>query len=172
MNVVRWDPTHDLSLNGGDVHRLLGRFIEAASERAPDRWIPPIDVAEAAEHFIVTMDAPGLTGDDVTIEVHERTLRISGERRQQRTDEHASYFRMERGYGSFARSFTLPRGIDVDAIEATFDLGVLELRIPKPVEPKPHRIEIGSTSVPGAEQATDASPPPRGRPKERVLANA
>ena len=154
MNVVRWDPTRELSLLQGDVNRLFGRFLDGASNDAPDRWLPPTDVTEEAEHFIVTMDAPGLTPEDVTIEVHERMLRISGERRQQRSDEHASYIRMERGYGSFTRTLTLPKGVDPEGIAASFDLGVLELRIPKPAEVKPRRIEITSPSTREVEVAS------------------
>lgn len=171
MNVVRWDPTRDLSLLHGDVNRLFGRFFEGASSEAPDRWIPPMDVAEVGEHFVVTMDVPGLTSEDVLIEAQDRVLRISGERRQERTDEHASYFRMERGYGAFERTLTLPKGVDAEGIEASFDLGVLELRIPKPAEVKPRRIAISTPSVREVGEASSGSTAKR-KLKGRVLAHA
>ncbi|MCW2924876.1 MAG: Hsp20/alpha crystallin family protein [Thermoleophilia bacterium] len=147
MNTVRWDPTQELSLPS-DVERLFGRLLgSTATASAAPAWTPPMDLAEEGSHFLVTMDLPGLSTEDVTIEVHDRTLRISGERRQERGDEHASYFRVERGYGAFARTFTIPKGTDTDAIAASFDRGVLTLRIPKPAQVKPRRIEIGEVPL-------------------------
>lgn len=157
MHVVRWDPTRELSLAPSDVGRLLGRVVEEATSPPADSWNPPMDVAEAGEHFVVTMDVPGLSADDVVIEVHERTLRISGERRQERADEHASYLRIERGYGSFARALTLPKAVDADAITASFEHGVLEVRIPKPVPVKPRRIEIGAPAANEVEDSTSSA---------------
>lgn len=172
MNVVRWDPTRELSLLQGDVNRLFGRFLDGAPGSTPDQWLPPMDVAEEAEHFVITMDVPGVSRDDLVIEVHERTLRVSGERRQERSDEHASYFRMERGYGSFARTMTLPKGIDADAIEASVELGVLELRVPKPAEVKPRRIEIGESRPKQVEVESASSGRARRSIKDKVLANS
>ena len=145
MALVTWDPTRDLSLLQGDVNRLFERFFGAPmQESKPQRWVPPMDVAEEGDFYVLRLDLPGLDHADVAIEVQDRTLRISGERTFQRKPEHdGGFYRLDRAYGRFERNLTLPEGVDAAAIDASFDKGVLELHIPKPVEAKPRRIEIG-----------------------------
>ncbi len=92
---------------------------------------------------------PGLSEDDVDIEVKDGVLTISGERKTEEKKEEEGYYRVERAFGSFSRSLTLPDGIDPDQVKAEFDNGVLEVRIPKPEERKPHRVAIGKGSVEG-----------------------
>ncbi|MCW2950349.1 MAG: Hsp20/alpha crystallin family protein [Thermoleophilia bacterium] len=146
MAIVTWDPTRDLSLLQGDVNRLFERFFGGSTgeSSSQQRWTPAMDVAEEGDEFVLRADLPGLKQDDVSIEVQERTLRISGERRFAPKPEHdGGMFRLERAYGRFERTITLPEGVDADAIHASFENGVLELHVPKPVEAKPRRIEIG-----------------------------
>ena len=145
MAIVTWDPTRDLSLLQGDMNRLFERFFGAPSTEArTQRWMPAMDVAEEGEHFVLRLDLPGMAREDVTIELDERALRISGERRFVRKPEHdGGFVRLERPHGRFEREITIPEGVDADAIEATFEHGVLELRVPKPVAVQPRRIEIG-----------------------------
>jgi HSP20 family protein len=108
------------------------------------RWAPAIDLVEADDHFVLKADLPGLADDDVNIEVQDGTLTISGERRSETEKREKGWYRVERSFGRFSRSLTLPEGVDADKIEASFDKGVLEVRIPKPEERKPRRIEIGA----------------------------
>jgi HSP20 family protein len=146
MAIVQWDPSRDLSLLQGDMNRLFERFFGPASEARPQRWVPPMDVTEEGEHYVLRADLPGMTEDDLDIAVQDRQLTISGERTYQHKPEHdGGYVRLERAYGKFQRTLTLPDGIDADAIEASFNNGELELRIPKPVEAKPRRIKIGAS---------------------------
>jgi HSP20 family protein len=105
-----------------------------------------MDVVEAEDHLVLKADLPGLSEDDVKIEVRDNVLTVSGERKTEREDERRGYYRVERAFGSFSRSLTLPDGIDPDRIQASFDRGVLEVRVPKPEERKPHRISIGRNS--------------------------
>ncbi len=144
MAIVTWDPTRDVSLLQGDVNRLFERFFgDSDTQARPRRWTPPMDIAEAGDEYLLRLDLPGMDERNVQIEVQDRTLRIAGERRFERQPEHDGGFtRLERSFGSFERNLTLPEGVDAAAITATFDKGVLELHVPKPVEAQPRRIEI------------------------------
>ena len=108
------------------------------------RWVPPMDLVESDEDFVLKADLPGLAEKDVAIEVQDNVLTISGSRQAEHERKEQGWFRLERSYGSFSRSLTLPDGVDADRVEASFDRGVLEVRIPKPEERKPRRIAIGA----------------------------
>ena len=110
------------------------------------RWVPAMDLVEADDHFVLKADLPGLSEDDVSIEVQDNVLSISGAREAEHESKEKGWYRLERSYGSFSRSLTLPDGVDADKVEAKFDRGVLEIRIPKPEERKPRRISIGGAN--------------------------
>ena len=146
MAIVQWDSSRDLSLLQGDMNRLFERFFGSSYEATAQRWAPPMDITEEGDRYVLRADLPGMSENDVTIEVHDRTLTIAGERTYKPQPEHdGGYVRLERTYGKFLRALTLPEGIDADAIDALFSRGVLELRIPKPVEAQPRRIHIGAS---------------------------
>jgi HSP20 family protein len=131
-----------------EVDRLFDAFFGADREQGR-RWVPPVDLVEAEDHFVLKADLPGLSEEDVSVEVQDGTLTISGERSAEHETKGEGYHRVERAFGTFSRSLTLPRGIDADRVSAEFDKGVLEVRIPKPEEQKPHRVEIGGAEVDG-----------------------
>ena len=124
-----------------EVDRLFDAFL-GRSDREGRRWVPPVDLVEAEDHFVLKADLPGLTQDDVAIEVQDGTLSISGERKAEHEQRERGWYRIERAFGSFSRSLTLPEGIDPERIKAEFHNGVLEVQIPKPEERKPRRIAI------------------------------
>ena len=127
-----------------EVNRLFNTLFTGGVERgSPQRWVPAMDLIEADDHFVLRADLPGLSEEDVSIEVQDNALTISGERKYQREDKDRGWVRVERSFGSFSRSLTLPDGVNPDGIRASFDRGVLEVHIPKPEERKPRRIEIG-----------------------------
>lgn len=105
-------------------------------------WLPPVDVRETDESLQLAMDLPGMSREDVEIVVEDRTLTVRGERKFEKDVERESYHRMERAYGSFSRSFTLPANVQTDSVKAQFDSGVLTLVLPKVEESKPRKIEI------------------------------
>jgi HSP20 family protein len=107
------------------------------------RWMPAMDLLESGDDFVLKADLPGVSEEDVSIELEDSTLTISGERKAEHQAEGEGYYRVERSTGSFSRSLTLPKGVDPEAVSARFDRGVLEVRIPKPAERKPRRISIG-----------------------------
>jgi HSP20 family protein len=104
-----------------------------------------MDLTETADQFVLTADLPGLSEEDVQIEVADRVLSISGERKSSHDETKGGYRRVERAFGSFRRTLTLPEGVDGEAITAVFDKGVLEITIPKPETRKPRRITIATS---------------------------
>jgi HSP20 family protein len=141
MAIVHWEP-----------YRLFNVPTQPAT--ALRRWLPATDVVEREDSYVLTVDLPGLSESDVKIEVEDKVLTISGERKSQSESTNSGYRRVERAYGSFSRRLTLPEGVDAEAIVANFDKGVLEISIPKPEARKPRRIEISAgTTAPTIEAA-------------------
>ncbi|HEX6714591.1 MAG TPA: Hsp20/alpha crystallin family protein [Thermoleophilaceae bacterium] len=106
------------------------------------RWVPEMDLVETDDHYMLKADLPGMKQDDVSIEWGDGTLTIAGERKAEYERKEKGFFRLERSFGKFSRSLTLPDGIDVDKISAEFHDGVLEVSIPKPEQRKPRRIDV------------------------------
>ena len=144
MSVVRFGRTPDLST---EVNRLFSTFFDTPTARGANgagtrRWLPAMDIFEAGEHYVVKADLPGMTEADVTIEIEDNVLTISGERKAQLEAQHAGFYRVERTSGSFSRALALPEGLDPESVTATFANGVLEVRFPKPVQAAAHRVQI------------------------------
>ena len=152
MAIVRWDPVRELDSLQSDMNRLFDGFFSGrtANGSARGRWIPAMDLAETEGHLVLRADLPGLTEDDVDIEIKDGVLTVTGERKAEHEENSESYYRVERAFGSFSRSLSLPQGIDASAVSANFDRGVLEVRIPKPEERKATMVEIGTDSVEGS----------------------
>ena len=146
MALIRWEPARELQSIQHEVNRLFGTFFDApitASAGVPSRsWIPAMDLVEEKDEYVLHADLPGVSEKDVKIELEDNVLSISGTRKSEHETRKDGYYRVERATGSFSRSLTLPEGVDADAIEASFDRGVLEVRIPKPEERKPRKVAI------------------------------
>jgi HSP20 family protein len=156
MPVVSVGRISELSTMHNEMNRLFSTFFDTPTTRgvgngAMRRWTPAMDLIEAGEHFVVKADLPGMTQDDVTIEIEGDVLKISGERKTELEEKHEGFYRLERTSGSFSRALTLPEGIDPATVTATFANGVLDVRFPKPVQAAPHRIQI---AVGGTDQQT------------------
>ena len=128
------------------TNRLARMFDEAGLRRdnGTTMWAPQVNVAESAEELVFTAELPGMSRDQVSIELEQNVLTISGEKVEERTEgeEERKYHLWERSYGSFRRSFTLPRPVNADDATARFENGILEIRLPKAPEAKGRRIEI------------------------------
>ena len=136
MAITRWDPVRELLGMDEEFERAFGR------SGARHAWAPTMDVRETDERFEVTVDLPGLEPSDVSVTFEDGVLTISGKREifSDRSDE--TFHRIERSYGSFARSLRLPRTADGEKIEASFDKGVLTVVVPKAEIAKPRTIEV------------------------------
>jgi HSP20 family protein len=162
-----------------EMNRLFNTFFDApngSSSGGPRRWVPAMDLVELDDHFILRADLPGLDDGDVKLEISDDVLTLSGERTFEHEDRKEGVYRLERGAGSFSRSLTRPEGVDAEKIAASFDKGVLEVRIPKPEQVKPRRISIqvgdGPKAIEGLlDYCDDWMPRPRAldRPLEERL---
>lgn len=141
--LMRWEPAVEVDSLQSEMNRLFDGFFGTKANGTGRRWVPPMDLAETEDELILTADLPGLSEDDVSIEIKDGLLRLTGERRDSRETEGRGYHRVERGFGRFSRTLTMPRGVDAERVSAEFHNGVLEVHIPKPEERKPHRVEIG-----------------------------
>ncbi len=128
----------------GEFNRLMNTIFNAGEASASNRWVPAMDLVEAEGHFVLKADLPGLSEGDVSIEVQDNALTVSGERKAEHEERQRGWYRVERSFGRFSRSLTLPEGVNPEGIQANFDKGVLEIRIPKPEARKPRRVEIRS----------------------------
>jgi HSP20 family protein len=148
MTIVRWEPLREFSTLQNEMNRLFNTVFDTPGPSGGNggtmrRWMPAMDLVESGAHFVLRADLPGLSEEDVKIELEDTTLTISGERKPEHESNDEGYYRLERAFGPFSRTLQLPRGIDPESVSARFDRGVLEVRVPKPEERKPRRIEIG-----------------------------
>jgi len=147
MTIVRWEPMRELSSLQTEMNRLFNTIFDApdgsgSANGGMRRWVPAMDLVETADDFVLRADLPGLSEEDVKIEIEDNVLTVSGERQGEQESREQGFYRLERSFGAFSRSLTLPKGVDVDGVAASFDRGVLEVRIPKPEQVKPRRISI------------------------------
>jgi HSP20 family protein len=107
------------------------------------RWKPAMDLVDTRDNLVLRADLPGMSEADLSIEIKDGVLTISGERRAEHEERGEGFHRVERSFGAFSRSLSLPNGVDPSRVAADFNDGVLEVRIPKPEGSKPMRVEIG-----------------------------
>jgi HSP20 family protein len=148
MTIVRWEPLREFSTLQNEMNRLFNTVFDAPAGggnggQTMRRWMPAMDLLETDDHFVLRADLPGMTEEDVSIELEDTTLTVSGQRKAQHEERREGAYRVERAFGSFSRSLTLPQGVDPESVTASFDKGVLEVRVPKPEQRKPKRISIG-----------------------------
>ena len=141
--LVRWEPFRDIAQMQSEMGRLFDGLLEGRG-RATQSWVPALDVWETETDVVYAFDLPGLSEDEISIEVADDTLTVTGERRRATEEKGDRFFRFERRYGSFSRAVGLPASVDDSKIVAGYKDGVLEVRVPKPEEAKPRRIQLGS----------------------------
>ena len=145
MTIVRWDPFRNMNTLQERINRI---FDETASRTNYDDevskcdWRPIVDIFDSENAIIINAELPGVTREDITLDVKENILTIKGERRIDEEVRNENYYRKERCFGSFERAFTLPSAVDPGKITANFKDGVLKVEIPKPEEKKPKQIKI------------------------------
>jgi len=153
MSLVRWNPARDLSAFPSDVlsmrkefNRLFDSFFQGdladTTSAFTSAWIPAVDIAERENEFVVRMELPGVKKEDVKITMQEGILTVRGEKKQEKESKGSDFHRVERAYGSFQRSFTLPTAVKSGDIDASFSDGVLNISLPKAEEAKPKQIDV------------------------------
>jgi HSP20 family protein len=148
VTIVRWEPLREVSSLQTEMNRLFNTMFESPTvgNGGTRRWSPAMDLLETEDHFVLRADLPGMREEDVAIELEDNVLTVSGERKADHEENGEGFYRVERAFGSFSRSLTLPRGIDAEAVNAGFTNGVLEVRIPKPEQRKPRKIAISTSA--------------------------
>lgn len=145
MAIIRWDPFRDLISLREKMNRL---FEEAATTRGEEKemisstWTPSVDIYEGEHELVLTAEVPGIDEKDIEIKIEDNTLTLKGERSFEKEAKEENYHRIERAYGSFYRSFSLPHYIDSDKIKAEHENGVLKIIMPKKLELKPRKIKV------------------------------
>ena len=139
----RWDPFEELSLLRNRVNRLMPRFnVEPDEELFRTEWAPLADVIETKDALIIKAEVPGMTEKDITVQLENNLLTIRGERKMEKDVKEKDFRRVERAYGTFIRTFTLPNNVDFDRIAATTNNGLLEIEVPKKEALKPKTINV------------------------------
>ena len=118
MTIVRWEPLRELSSLQSEMNRLFNTAFDRRIHRARPlrRWVPAMDLVETGDQFVLRADLPGMTEEDVQIELEDGTLTVSGERKAEHEANEEGFHRVERAFGAFSRSLTLPKGVDADAV--------------------------------------------------------
>jgi HSP20 family protein len=145
MALKVWEPFEELSTLQDRINRLfeglMPEFVRGKTS-VVSKWSPAVDIYEDKSNIYLDVEVPGMKKEDVKVKVEDKTLTVSGERKREREEKKEGYYRMERSYGSFYRSFYLPDNVDPTKIKAKYESGVLKLSIPKKEEAKPKEIPV------------------------------
>jgi len=145
MTLVRWDPFRELESMSDRLNRVFARPTLSTSSREAltvADWIPTVDISETDTEYLIKAELPEVKKEDVKVTVENGVLTLQGERRQEKEEKGKKYHRVERSYGSFARSFTLPESVDEGAVKAEYKDGMLNLHLPKTEKVKPKSIDV------------------------------
>lgn len=146
MALVRWDPFRELEEMSDRLNRVFTRPAVRTNGNKEQLtvadWMPIVDISETDAEYLIKAELPEVKKEDVKVTVENGVLTLQGERRQEREEKGKKYHRVERSYGSFVRSFTLPESIDESGVKAEYKDGVLNLHLPKSEKVKPKAIEV------------------------------
>jgi HSP20 family protein len=145
MAIIKWDPFRDIVTLRDRMNRLFEDMTTLRGEEkdfAASSWAPAVDIYETENEVVLTAEIPGVDEKGIEIKVEDNTLTLKGERKFEKETKEENYHRIERAYGSFSRSFSLPTYVDLDKIEAEHENGVLKIRMPKKPDLKPRKVKI------------------------------
>jgi len=140
--LTKWEPFSDLVSLRDDMDQLFETFFGQHSEDRKGFWTPILDIEESNGNIVVKAEIPGMEKDEIKVSVRNNMLSISGERKQEIETKDKTFHRIERSYGKFSRTITLPSEVDADKIKAAYKDGVLNITLPKPESMKPKQIEV------------------------------
>ena len=145
MAIIRWDPFRDLITLREKMNRLFEDTFAARGEEKDfmaSTWTPSVDIYETENDVVLTAEIPGIEDKGIEIKIEDSTLSITGERKLEKETKEENYHRIERAYGTFYRSFTIPHNVDQDKIQAEHENGVLKITMPRKPELKPQKVKI------------------------------
>ena len=158
MNLTRFDPYREMQTFQDRLNRVFGNFGrgERDEEMSLSAWVPPVDIAEEKDRIMITAELPGFRDSDISIQTENGMLTISGERKFEKENGERNYHRVERAYGQFVRTFSLPNNVDRENIQANFQNGLLQIELPKREDAKPRQIRVTGESGEGSGRQPEA----------------
>ncbi len=149
MYLKKWEPFKDLMSIQERMNQLFDDTLstrkEGTEEFSKGNWSPPVDIYETATHVVLKAEIPGISQDNIDIKIEDNALVLKGERKFEKRSDDETYYRIERSYGTFMRSFTLPNSVDQSGVKATYEAGILKIVMSKKQEKKPHTIKVEVT---------------------------
>jgi len=144
MSITRWRPFGEVMSMQREFNRLFDNLLQGQDDASDYHgvWKPDVDIKEKADEIIITAELPGMKKEDIKLTIHDNVLQICGEKKREAEEKDESYHRVERIYGSFSRTFTLPSLVEASKIEALFKDGILQITLPKSEKAKPKEIDI------------------------------
>ena len=149
MTISRWYPIREMATLQNRVNSIFQDFSGDQDSVSSASFVPPVDVFENGEKIVLKLEIPGVKEEDVDIRVENQTLTVRGERKFESEEKEENFHRIERRYGSFYRTFSLPTSVDTENVDASYQAGVLKLVLSKKASSQPKQIKIGSTSSNG-----------------------
>jgi len=168
MSIVRYDPFRDLRTLQEEVNRLFSTNLTRAFDDegiGRGAWAPSVDIYENKDQIVLEAELPGMNQEDFDLSIENNILTLRGERKFEKTAESDNYHRVERSYGAFTRSFTLPQTVSAEGANAEYNNGVLRVTLPKREETKARRIQVSGTGT-GSSQKTIETTSETGKAKE------
>ena len=159
--LTRWEPFREFSTMQDRMNRMNRLFRESYSPEGPEdalattSFAPPVDIYEDEHTIALTLEVPGIDEKDIDVRIEGNTLTVHGERKIEKEEKEENFRRVERQYGSFTRSFTLPSSVDTGQVSADYDRGVLKINLAKKAEAKPKQIKVNV----GSEKTLEAKAP-------------
>ena len=142
-SLVRWEPFREIAALQNEMSRFMNGLLEG-NGRTNQSWVPALDVWETESEIVYAVDLPGIPEDKISVELDDGALTIAAERERTQEESDDRFYRYERRFGTFSRTFGVPQGVTEDSISAGYKNGVLEVHVRKPEQPKPKRIQVGS----------------------------
>jgi len=145
MAITRWDPFRDVLTLQNRLNTLFQDYGRGAGENdyvSTSAFVPPVDIYEDEHKIVLKLEVPGLRQEDLDIQIENNTLTVKGERKFEKEEKEENFHRIERRYGSFFRSFTVPNTVNAEAVKASYDAGVLRIELEKRAEAKPKQIKV------------------------------
>jgi len=141
--LVRWEPLREIASLQNEMSRFMNGLLEG-NGRTNQGWVPALDVWETENEIVYALDLPGISEDKIAVELDAGALTVTAERERNEEQSEQHFYRFERRYGTFSRTFTVPQGVSDSDVTADYQNGVLEVHIKKPEQPKPKLIQVGS----------------------------
>lgn len=146
-SIIRWDPFRNISTLQDQVNRLFESSFQGKADNSElTVWAPAVDIYETENELVLKADLPDINEKDLDVRVENNMLTIRGERKVEEKVKEDNYLRVERSYGSFSRSFSLPTTVNTEAIKAQYTNGVLTVELPKRAESKPKQVKVNVTN--------------------------